>query len=75
MTTPAEQTDLEVSVVIPCLNESLTIADCIHRALDAMAQHGIRGEVVGPAPGSSPARSAATARRSRGGSATPAAAT
>jgi glycosyltransferase involved in cell wall biosynthesis len=53
MTTPAEQTDLEVSVVIPCLNESLTIADCIRRALDAMAQHGIRGEVVVSDNGSS----------------------
>jgi hypothetical protein len=38
--------DLELSVVIPCLNEAPTIVLCVTRALDAMAQHGIRGEVV-----------------------------
>jgi len=37
---------LELSVVIPCLNEAQTIEVCIRRALDAMAAHGIRGEVV-----------------------------
>ena len=36
----------EISVVIPCLNEARTIANCIEAALEAMAQHGIRGEVV-----------------------------
>ena len=39
-------TDLELSVVIPCLDEATTIAVCITRALEAMAAHGIRGEVV-----------------------------
>src|SRR5262245_5595210 len=38
--------DLELSVVIPSLNEALTIGECIRRAIDAMAEHGIRGEVV-----------------------------
>jgi len=38
--------DLELSVVIPCLNEAQTIEVCIRRALDAMAAHGIPGEVV-----------------------------
>lgn len=38
--------DLELSVVIPCLNEARTIAVCIERAIAAMAQHGIAGEVV-----------------------------
>lgn len=42
----ADTTDLELSVVIPCLNEATTLAVCITRALDAMTQHGIRGEVV-----------------------------
>ncbi len=37
---------LELSVVIPCLNEATTIASCITRALDAMEQHAIHGEVV-----------------------------
>ena len=43
---PATTPDLELSVVIPCLNEARTIAVCIQRALDAMRQHGIAGEVV-----------------------------
>jgi len=42
----ARADDLELSVVIPCLNEAKTIAVCIRRALDAMAAHGIAGEVV-----------------------------
>jgi glycosyltransferase involved in cell wall biosynthesis len=37
---------LELSVVIPCLNESLTIRGCVREALDAMAAAGIAGEVV-----------------------------
>jgi len=38
--------DLELSVVIPCLNEARTITVCIRRAIDAMVAHGIAGEVV-----------------------------
>lgn len=38
--------ELELSVVIPCLNEAPTISRCITQALDAIAQHCIRGEVV-----------------------------
>jgi hypothetical protein len=37
---------LELSVVIPCLNEATTIAACVTSARDAMAEHGIGGEVV-----------------------------
>lgn len=37
---------LELSVVIPCLNEAPTLVMCVTRALEAMAAHGIRGEVV-----------------------------
>jgi hypothetical protein len=33
-------------VVIPCLNEATTIAACVRRAIDTMAEYGIRGEVV-----------------------------
>jgi len=36
----------ELSVVIPCLNEALTIGGCVQRAVAAMTQHGIAGEVV-----------------------------
>jgi hypothetical protein len=38
--------ELELSVVIPCLNESSTIASCVRDALDTMTAHGIDGEVV-----------------------------
>ncbi|MBI2220796.1 MAG: glycosyltransferase family 2 protein [Acidobacteria bacterium] len=38
--------DLELSVVIPCLNEAATIGACVRRAIEAMQQHGISGEVV-----------------------------
>src|SRR3954462_9325610 len=35
-----------VSVVIPCLNEAENIEECIRRAQEAIAQHGLDGEVV-----------------------------
>lgn len=38
--------DLELSVVMPCLNEAETLACCIEKAQQAMHEHGIRGEVV-----------------------------
>ena len=38
--------DLELSVVMPCLNEADTVAICIEKAQRAMAEHGIRGEVI-----------------------------
>lgn len=38
--------DLELSVVMPCLNEEITVGICIRKALDAMNQAGIKGEVV-----------------------------
>jgi hypothetical protein len=37
---------LELSVVMPCLDEAETLACCIERAQQAMCEHGIRGEVV-----------------------------
>lgn len=37
---------LELSVVIPCLNEALTIRGCVREAVEAMAASGIAGEVV-----------------------------
>lgn len=38
--------DIELSVVMPCLNEEETIADCIAKTLNAFEQMGISGEVV-----------------------------
>jgi glycosyltransferase involved in cell wall biosynthesis len=37
---------LELSVVMPCLNESLTLGTCVKKAQDTMATLGICGEVV-----------------------------
>jgi len=37
---------LELSVVLPCLNEAETLASCIEKAQRAMREHGIAGEVV-----------------------------
>ena len=37
---------LELSVVIPCLNEAETLGTCIEKARRALAEHGIEGEVV-----------------------------
>jgi glycosyltransferase involved in cell wall biosynthesis len=37
---------VEVSVVIPCLNEAENIEQCVRLSLDAMASAGIAGEVV-----------------------------
>jgi glycosyltransferase involved in cell wall biosynthesis len=38
--------DLELSVVIPCLNEAETLGICIEKARRAMNEHCIRGEIV-----------------------------
>jgi glycosyltransferase involved in cell wall biosynthesis len=44
---------LEVSVVIPCLNEADTIATCIQKAQRALCASGIAGEIVVADNGSS----------------------
>ena len=38
--------NIELSVVMPCLNESATVGACVKKALGAMEQLGIRGEVI-----------------------------
>jgi glycosyltransferase involved in cell wall biosynthesis len=38
--------ELELTVVMPCLNEARTLPVCIKKALDTMAQLGIKGEVL-----------------------------
>lgn len=37
---------MELSVVIPCLNEEDTISVCVEKARSVMIEHGIEGEVV-----------------------------
>jgi glycosyltransferase involved in cell wall biosynthesis len=42
----SNRSGLDVSVVMPCLNESLTLGTCIKKALAAMHSLGMRGEVI-----------------------------
>lgn len=46
MTQPTSAPATELTVVIPCLNEALTIAGCVREARDAMAAADIVGEVL-----------------------------
>jgi glycosyltransferase involved in cell wall biosynthesis len=48
---PAESLEIgsitpEVSVVMPCLNESLTLGICIQKAFAALKSHSVSGEVI-----------------------------
>lgn len=38
--------DVPVSVVLPCLNEAETVATCVSKALNSLAQLGLSGEVI-----------------------------
>lgn len=40
------ESDLELSVVMPCLDEAQTLATCIEKARGAMRTHGIAGEII-----------------------------
>lgn len=41
-----QESEFELSVVMPCLNEADTLETCISKALRAMREHDIHGEVV-----------------------------
>jgi glycosyltransferase involved in cell wall biosynthesis len=43
---PAPPTTRRVSVVIPCLNEAETIAECVRRSRDVLDGSGLVGEVI-----------------------------
>jgi glycosyltransferase involved in cell wall biosynthesis len=45
-TTESARETLDVSVVIPCLNEAETIATCVRKARGAMERDGLTGEVI-----------------------------
>jgi len=45
-TTDRDPASIEVSAVIPCLNEAATIGTCVEKAQRAFREHNIRGEVV-----------------------------
>jgi len=38
--------EIEISVVMPCLNEAETLEGCIREALDALEKSGARGEIL-----------------------------
>src|ERR1700674_6097231 len=43
----AENRDgVELSVVMPCLNEAATVGICVKKAIEALDRHRIRGEVI-----------------------------
>jgi len=44
--TSVEKTDLEISVVMPCLNEALTVGKCVAKAVAALQRLGVDGEVI-----------------------------
>jgi cellulose synthase/poly-beta-1,6-N-acetylglucosamine synthase-like glycosyltransferase len=41
-----QERDLEVSILMPCLNEAATIERCITKATHALRADGFRGEVI-----------------------------
>jgi len=44
---PAVDSDpLELTIVMPCLNEELTVGTCVEKALRSLRELGIRGEVI-----------------------------
>ncbi len=45
-TMPGADSGIEVSAIMPCLNEELTLKPCIEKALSCFASLGVRGEVV-----------------------------
>jgi glycosyltransferase involved in cell wall biosynthesis len=57
-----DQSGLEVSVVIPCLNESDTLEICIEKARSALSSHNIDGEIIVADNGSTDGSQAIAAR-------------
>lgn len=43
---PVELTGIEVTVVMPCLNEADTVATCVGKAVRCLRDLGVRGEVL-----------------------------
>jgi glycosyltransferase involved in cell wall biosynthesis len=43
---PAAAEPLELSVILPCLNEAETLERCVRKAIDTFTRLGVRGEVV-----------------------------
>lgn len=43
---PSPENEIELSIVIPCLNEAETLAICLQKALRIIAEMDVRGEVI-----------------------------
>jgi hypothetical protein len=43
---PSTSSEVEVSIVIPCLNEAETVGICVEKALRWIRDKDIRGEVI-----------------------------
>ncbi len=43
---PAATSEIEVSVVMPCLNEGRTVGRCVVKAVRSLEELGVRGEVI-----------------------------
>src|SRR5262245_9714246 len=43
---PSDTATVEVSIVIPCLNEADTLETCLKKAQRALYEHNIRGEII-----------------------------
>jgi len=43
---PDQSAELELSILMPCLNEARTLGPCIEKAQLFLAQHGVSGEVI-----------------------------
>jgi glycosyltransferase involved in cell wall biosynthesis len=41
-----DREELELSVVMPCLNEAATVGICVKKAMEALDRHAVRGEVI-----------------------------
>lgn len=41
-----QQNDIELTIVMPCLNEAETLAICIEKAMNWLKTNGVKGEVV-----------------------------
>src|SRR5690348_3852181 len=42
----SDELRLELSIVMPCLNEARTVGTCVRKALDYLDLHEIKGEVI-----------------------------
>lgn len=42
----AREDEIELSIVMPCLNEAETLAVCVKKAKAFLADHGLKGEVI-----------------------------